>query len=184
MKRVRGRMTYANVMSTVAVFLALGGGVAAAAGLAKNSVKSKQIKAGAVKRAELGANSVTAPKVANGSLLAEDFAAGQLPAGPEGPIGPTGPAGVQGPAGATSVQVRQGPEDTVAANNVKAVTADCLPGERAVGGGWRLLGGSSNLTAYSSAPTPITGTPTGWRSDLYSPTNFVNVQAYVVCVQP
>lgn len=37
-------LTYANVMSTLAVFLVLGGGAALAAGLSKNSVKSKQVK--------------------------------------------------------------------------------------------------------------------------------------------
>jgi hypothetical protein len=45
----RRRFSYANVMSTIAVFLALGGGAAfAAQKLAKNSVGAKQIKKGAV----------------------------------------------------------------------------------------------------------------------------------------
>jgi hypothetical protein len=184
MKRVRGRLTFANVMSTIAVFLALGGGVAVAAGLAKNSVKSKQIKAGAVKRAELAANSVTAPKVANGSLLGEDFAAGQLPSGPTGPIGPTGPAGVEGQAGATSVQTREGPQVTVPAGGGNTATASCLAGERAVGGGWRIFGGVSDLNDYENAPTPETGTPTGWEIVLYAPTGAASVRAYVICVQP
>jgi hypothetical protein len=41
LRTLRQRLTYANVMSTLAVFLALGGGVAWA--LANNSVKSKHI---------------------------------------------------------------------------------------------------------------------------------------------
>jgi hypothetical protein len=45
--KLRQRMTYANVMATVAVFLALGGGAYAA--LKRNSVGSKQIKPNAVK---------------------------------------------------------------------------------------------------------------------------------------
>jgi hypothetical protein len=45
---VRSRLTYANVMATVAVFIALGGG-AYAISLGKNSVGSKQLKPGAVK---------------------------------------------------------------------------------------------------------------------------------------
>jgi hypothetical protein len=72
-----------NVLGLIALFIALGAG-AYAAGLPKNSVKSKQIKAGAVKTGELADNAVTSPKVANGSLLEEDFGAGQLPAGPQG----------------------------------------------------------------------------------------------------
>ena len=102
-KRVIDRLTYANVMATVAVFVAFGGG-AYAVGLAKNSVKSKHIKDGAVKTAELGPDSVTSAKVAAGALLASDFANGELPAGargPEGPQGERGPAGVAGPTGAT-----------------------------------------------------------------------------------
>jgi hypothetical protein len=92
MSRVRDRLTYANVMATVAVFIALGAG-AYAAGLAKNSVKSKQIKAGAVKTGELADNAVTSTKVADGSLLGADFAAGQLPAGPQGDTGAQGDPG-------------------------------------------------------------------------------------------
>ena len=45
---IRSRLTYANVMATIAVFIALGAG-AYAAGLAPNSVKSKNIANDAVK---------------------------------------------------------------------------------------------------------------------------------------
>jgi hypothetical protein len=83
LRKFLDRLTYANVMATVAVFIAIGGG-AYAAGLAKNSVGSKQIKAKAVKNAELASNAVTSSKVADGSLLGEDFAAGQLPKGEPG----------------------------------------------------------------------------------------------------
>jgi hypothetical protein len=75
-----------NVLGLTALFIALGAG-AYAAGLPKNSVKAKQIKAGAVKNAELADDAVTSQKVEDGSLLGADFAAGQLPAGPQGPAG-------------------------------------------------------------------------------------------------
>jgi hypothetical protein len=68
-----------NVLGLIAIFIALGAG-AYAAGLPKNSVNSKQIKAGAVKTGEIADDAVTSPKVADGSLLGQDFAAGQLPA--------------------------------------------------------------------------------------------------------
>lgn len=58
MKRISGRLTYANVMATVAVFLALGGAGYAAIKLPKNSVGTKQLKNGAV----------TGPKVKLSSL--------------------------------------------------------------------------------------------------------------------
>src|SRR4051794_8886741 len=90
--RFLGRLTYANVMATVAVFIALGGSSYAAVTLKKNSVKGKF----------LAPNSVTSPKVKDGSLLAKDFAAGQLPGGTTiGPAGPQGPAGAKGDKGDT-----------------------------------------------------------------------------------
>jgi hypothetical protein len=48
MKRLRARLTYANVMATIAVFIALGGASYAALKLPKNSVGTKQLKKGAV----------------------------------------------------------------------------------------------------------------------------------------
>jgi len=92
MTRVRQRISFANVMSVMAVFIALGGS-AYAIGLKKNSVRSKQIKAGAVRTADLGNDAVTSEKVDDGSLLGDDFAAGQLPQGPQGPQGERGLAG-------------------------------------------------------------------------------------------
>jgi hypothetical protein len=51
LERIRRHVTYANVMSTLALFLALGGGLAWA--LANDSVKSKHIKDGQVKPRDL-----------------------------------------------------------------------------------------------------------------------------------
>lgn len=90
MKQIRKRLTYANVMSSIAVFLVLGGAAFAAIKLPKNSVGAKQLKN----------NAVTSAKVKDGSLLGSDFAAGQLPAGTQGPEGPKGPKGPEGEAGA------------------------------------------------------------------------------------
>jgi hypothetical protein len=87
----RPRLTYANVLSTFCVFALLGGGAYAAdkALLPKHSVGARQLKANAVRSAQ----------VKDGSLLARDFKAGQLPAGAAGPQGDTGPRGPQGMAG-------------------------------------------------------------------------------------
>jgi hypothetical protein len=52
MRRIRERLTYANVMATIAVFLVLGGGAYAASHLPRNSVRSKNIVNGAVKLAD------------------------------------------------------------------------------------------------------------------------------------
>ncbi len=70
---VRRHLTIPNVVAVVALLLALGTG-AYAAGLAKNSVKSKQIKDGAVSGKELQPGAVNGGKVADGSLTGADFA--------------------------------------------------------------------------------------------------------------
>jgi hypothetical protein len=113
---VRGRLTYANVIATLALFLALGGGAYAASRLPKNSIGSKQIKK----------NAVNSAKVKNHSLKAADFKAGQLPAGPQGP---TGPQGAKGP-GATSFEVavpQNGTRNVVKVSEGIFVKALCAP---------------------------------------------------------
>lgn len=90
MKQIKKRLTYANVMSSIAVFLVLGGGAAfAASQLGKNSVGSKQLKKNAVTTAKIKKGAVTGAKVKAGSLTASNFKAGQLPAGPKGETGPS-----------------------------------------------------------------------------------------------
>lgn len=83
----------ATVIACIALFVALGGTSVAAVTLAKNSVLSKHIKNGQVKTADLGASAVNSSKVGDGSLLAQDFAAGQLPSGAQGAQGPKGDTG-------------------------------------------------------------------------------------------
>ncbi len=65
---VRKRLTYSNVIATIALFAALGG-VAVAAGLPKNSVGPKQIKRGAVTAAKIRRQAVTSAKLAPGSVI-------------------------------------------------------------------------------------------------------------------
>jgi hypothetical protein len=85
MHRVRGRLTYSNVISTLCLFLLLGGGTAyAASQLEKESVGAHQLKKGAVTPAKLS-------KAAKATLVG--------PAGPKGATGATGSTGPQGPAG-------------------------------------------------------------------------------------
>ena len=96
MERIRRRLTYANVMSTIGVFLALGGVSYAALHLPKNSVGNKQIRKSAVSASKIKKNAVSASKVKNGSLKAVDFGAGQLPQGEQGPPGTPGTNGTNG----------------------------------------------------------------------------------------
>jgi hypothetical protein len=65
---VRNRLTYSNVIGTMALFIALGG-VAVAAGLPRNSVGPKQLKRGAVTAAKIRKQAVTSAKLAPQSVI-------------------------------------------------------------------------------------------------------------------
>jgi hypothetical protein len=69
MKRFRPRLTYANVIASLALFIALGG-AALAAGLPKNSVGPNQIKKGAVTAKAIRKQAVTAGKIAPKAVVA------------------------------------------------------------------------------------------------------------------
>jgi hypothetical protein len=78
-KKIRKRITYANVMSSIAVFLVIGGASAfAATHLGKNSVGTKQLKNNAVTTAKIKKNAVTGAKVKDGSLTGADINLGAL----------------------------------------------------------------------------------------------------------
>jgi hypothetical protein len=91
---MRARLTYANVISTLALFLALGGVSWAAIELPARSVGTRELKNNAVKSS----------KIANGAVqradIADDVLPARGPAGERGPAGPRGATGAQGPAGA------------------------------------------------------------------------------------
>lgn len=86
---MRRHLTYANVMATIAVFLALGGVSWAAVKLGPGAVKNRNIATGAV----------SSRAVQDRTLLARDFKGGQLAAAVKGESGLQGPAGPPGAAG-------------------------------------------------------------------------------------
>jgi hypothetical protein len=69
MRIPRPKLNYANVIATIALFVALGG-VAVAAGLPKNSVGPKQLKRGAVTTPDIRRGAVTAGKIAPKAVVA------------------------------------------------------------------------------------------------------------------
>ena len=86
LERMRAQITSAHLIALLALFVALGGTGYAAVKLPKNSVGGTQLKK----------NAVSSAKVKDGSLLKDDFKAGQLPAGATGPQGPKGADGKNG----------------------------------------------------------------------------------------
>lgn len=179
------RPTYADVVATLALFIALGGASYAAIQLPKNSVGTRQLKKNAVtakkirKKAvtakKLMHNAVNSSKVRDGSLLARDFKSGQLPrgaTGPQGPAGadgvagPKGPAGEKGPEGPAGEQGPPGPSSTAA-----SMGRASLPG-----------GGVLPITRYispsgSSAPS-VSPAEVGMRSPSV-PVRFANLEIWI-----
>ena len=82
------RLTYSNVMATVAVFVALGGTSYAAAKITGADVRNNSLGKIDIKNGAIGSG-----EVRNKSLLARDFRDGQLPAGAKGDKGDKGDAG-------------------------------------------------------------------------------------------
>jgi hypothetical protein len=121
LKRSRSKLTYANVMSSIAVFLVVAGGTAFAATemLPTNSVGMKQIKKEAVTPAKLSKASkatLTGPKGATGSNGA---------AGAQGPKGDRGEKGETGAAGSSLAYARveeTGKIDTTQSKGIGAMT--------------------------------------------------------------
>ena len=68
MKHVRKRLTYANVMSTIAVFLVVGGATAIAANLPANSVGTPQLKKNAVKTGKVFPEAIRAGKLSKNAV--------------------------------------------------------------------------------------------------------------------
>lgn len=175
MKKIRSSFTYANVMSTIAVFLLLGGGAAfAATQLPKNSVGGKQLKK----------NAVTSVKVKDRSLSKADFKAGQLPAGPAGPAGPQGPAGSDA---FGELVYKEGAVVEIANNEQGAVSVDCDAGYHVVGGGIFSSAEETGENVNSSYPSrrgSLEPGNDGWAGFVDNTTGGIEVaQAFAVCAK-
>jgi hypothetical protein len=146
MKSVRKRLTYANVMSSIAVFLVLGGATAfAATELGKNTVGTKQLKKGAVSLAKINVAAKSALKGAIG------------PQGPAGKAGADGKNGTNGKDGTNGTNgAVQGYSAThtasvnITANSFATIVSKQLPA------GNYIVNGTVGLTAVDSAASPQT----------------------------
>jgi hypothetical protein len=135
--RIRSRLSFANCVSMLALFIALGGTSYA---VATNSIGSAQLINNSVRTADLRNNDIRgkdirdatleSADVKDGALKAADFAAGQIPAGaagvqgPQGATGAAGAAGVNGAAGLVGPAGADGSPDTAAEVLTKLKTVD------------------------------------------------------------
>ena len=163
------RISYADVMSSIAVFVALGGVGYAAVTLPANSVGERQVKRGAIRSAE----------VKNGALGRQDFKAGVLPVadgangvdgsdgadgsdgsdgsggsdgangvdGSEGPAGPPGPQGPEGPRGLQGLEGPEGPEGPAGTARAYAIVDPACPSNICAISKWKNI---SSVTRVST----------------------------------
>jgi hypothetical protein len=203
MSSITSRLSYANIIASLALFIALGGVSWAAVSLPQASVGNRQLKA----------NAVTTEKVRNGSLLATDFKPGQLPVGPRGlagtqgipglkgdpgakgatgPMGDPGAKGDPGAPGATNVVVRTESTDVNGAGGRALFQVLCAPGERAVGGGASTTDSLTAAELQQSFPVGDNGvrlsegqTPTGWQTLVKNDSaSTTSATGYAVCARP
>lgn len=99
MRQVKARLTYANVMASVAVFIALGGTSYAAV-----SITGRDVRNNSLSGADVRNSSLSGADIRNRSLRSSDFATGQLKAGAKGEKGDKGDKGDPGSGGAGSAQ--------------------------------------------------------------------------------
>ncbi len=122
MRRIRNKVTYANVVASLALFLALGGVGYAATQLPKNSVGTKQLKSGAVTADKIS-------KATRASLAAAGPTGAQGPAGPQGIPGAPGTPGEPGSARAYARVSTHGELDVAHSKGVIAVVPACQPSD-------------------------------------------------------
>lgn len=123
MAEFRTRLTYANVTSTLCLFMLLGGSAYAAATITGKNIKN---------------SSITGLDVKNKSLTKTDFRGSVR--GQQGATGPRGPAGPQGSAGVTSTFDVSGPDvpngPSGSGREVQSSYAVCPAGSIVTGGGF------------------------------------------------
>jgi hypothetical protein len=176
---LRARLSFANVVSVIALFAALCG-TGYAAGV---------LPAGSVGTPQLQANAVTSGKVKNGTLKGVDFAKGQLKAGAKGATGATGATGPAGVVDTTLFYSKTlsdarflhdalvtvvASSGSVSPGNFGVATATCPAGYQVISGG---VSGQSVATMTMTTSEPLVenadvfsltdglhAAPTAWRA--------------------
>lgn len=125
---LKGRLNYANVMATLAVFIALCGSAVASQVVIKRSI---QVKSGVITGKKIKRGTITLNRLSKGARLAlrgrRGTAGLQGPVGAAGATGTTGPQGLeglQGLAGETGPQGAQGLQGLQGLQGVQGLTGD------------------------------------------------------------
>lgn len=206
MKQLSKHLTFANVVSCIALFLALGGATYAATA---SKVKTKNLGNGVVTTPKLHNGAVTTPKIRNRSVISTKIAAGNV--GTEQLADSAVRSKQLGGGVVTEAKLKAGAvsssklaPDFLAqlVRNVayrseltgedseesKSVTAECPPGKFAIGGGGRLGGELKSVALTGSNPFVAgSGDRTGWSAFAHETgTGQIenwSLEAFVVCAE-
>jgi hypothetical protein len=127
---LRPRATYANIVSTLALFVALGGGAYAATALPANSIGSAQLRRNAVVNAKIRNNAVTGAKILNNSVTGADIKESTLAKVPL--------AAAADAAGLAKATYKTATATAAASSAANVATATCDSGQHVIGGGVKL----------------------------------------------
>jgi hypothetical protein len=128
------RLTYANVMATLALFVALSGGAYAAIALPANSVGVSQLKNSAVVTAKIKNNAVTGAKLRDNSLAGADINESSLAKVPSAALADTA-AHAAAAAALDSAAYKTATGTAAASSAANSATATCDSGQHVIGGG-------------------------------------------------
>jgi hypothetical protein len=177
LKQIRKRFTYANAMSSIAVFLVLGGATALAAGqLAKNSVGSKQLKKDAVTAVKIKKNAITTEKIAPSAISGAKInlaSLGTVPSATKA-TNATNATNADRATNATNadnatnaanlagqqsffVRLNAGQSQTIASNGAVSLIAQCATGIEATNDRIRIIAQTTAPTAILNGATDLTG---------------------------
>lgn len=197
--RSRRRLSYANIMSTVAVFLVVAGGTAfAASSLAPNSVGSKTVKDNALKTidlkdgkavssddvidasltgTDLADNAVSSAKVADDSLTGTDIDESTL-----GQVPDSAKLGGRSAATFLSSAVYKNESavapGTTLGDGTQVLAASCNPGDVLLSGGPANI--NATTTLLESFPSP--GGTTSWTARVNKNGQADNFSVVVLCI--
>jgi hypothetical protein len=201
LKGIRSRLSYANVMATGAMFVALGGGAYALNGVPDRGGvyhgcvdgKTRTLRvvtdASSCRKAKIVRRNGRRVRITGESAIAWN----QLGRpGANGTDGLPGTNGKDGANGATKVVVRTG-TSVLNAGLAGRATANCIGNERAVGGSATSSNTALNDWIIDSEPVNGNGiaastgdTPVGWSTQMHGDgtQGTKMVIAYVICASP
>ena len=175
MQKLRQRLTYSNVVATIALFLALGG-TAAAFTIGKNSVKSKNIAKGAVKTSDIHNHAVSKAKLKADAISSNAIADGSIGAKQVG-----------------NVVLRRTVVPLADDSVTRSTSVFCKPGEKATGGGGTVYASGPDIAleasnaVNSNGSVPLEGEVfDGWKvagHNLSGTNGATFLEADVVCLQ-